>query len=165
MNRFLIVAMGLLLSACAASGSVQGTSANPPVLDSAKAGAVEVATALPNTNESVDALKSALISQIVNKKVFKSIDADGADYLLKVNVVDITEVSQPTRLLLGALAGRAGITANVDILDRKGGTVIGSMVATGRSSGGNIFAGTTQEAIDQAATQITDYLLRNRKMP
>jgi hypothetical protein len=38
------------------------------------------------------------------------------------------------------------------------------MVAQGKSSGGHIFAGTTQEAIDLTARQISDYLLQNRLM-
>jgi hypothetical protein len=38
------------------------------------------------------------------------------------------------------------------------------MEAKGKSSGGHIFAGTTQEAIEQAATQIVDFLLHNRKL-
>ena len=73
-------------------------------------------------------------------------------------------MSQGARILFGALAGQAGITAQVDVFDKRSGMVISSMVAKGQSSGGHVFAGMTQEAIDQAATQIADYLLANRKL-
>lgn len=165
MNRLLILAVALLLSACAASGSIQVTSSVPASIDSAKSGAVDVATSVAGKTETADALQKAIISQLLSKNVFKSVTAtDQSDYLLKVNVVDVKEVSQGARIMLGALAGKAGITAQVDVLDRRNGTVTGSMVAKGQSSGGTVFAGTTQEAIDQTATQIVDYLLRSRRL-
>lgn len=153
-----------LLSACAASGSVQTLSANPPAIDSSKAGAVEVTTALSDKVDSADALRRAIVAQLVNKKVFKSVtEASSSDYILKVNVVDLAEVSQGARFMLGALAGQAGITANVEVYDRREGRLLSSMVAKGQSSGGHAFAGTTQEAIDLAAVQISDYLPMYRK--
>lgn len=166
MIRFVaVLLMAGLVSACAASGSVQTLSAQAPAVDSSKAGAVEVSTALPDKADSADALKRAIVSQLVNKKVFKSVtDIDASDYLLRVSVVEVNEVSQGARIMFGALAGQAAITANVEVYDRKQGRVLSSIVAKGASSGGHVFAGTTQEAIDQAATQIADYLLQNRRL-
>lgn len=166
MIRFVaVLLMAGLVSACAASGSVQTLSSQAPAVDSSKAGAVEVSTALPDKADSADALKRAIVSQLVNKKVFKSVtDIDASDYLLRVSVVEVNEVSQGARIMFGAFAGQAGITANVEVYDRKQGRVLSSLVAKGSSSGGHVFAGTTQEAIDQAATQIADYLLQNRRL-
>lgn len=115
--------------------------------------------------DSAEALKRAIVAQLVSKKVFRSVtDVDSSDYVLKVDVVEVNEVSQGARIFFGTLAGQAAITANVEVLDRKDGRILSSMVAKGQSSGGHVFAGTTQEAIDQAATQISDYLLQNRKL-
>ena len=166
MVRFILVCVTAgLLSACAASGSVQTLSAQAPAVDSAKAGAVEVSTALQDKADSADALKKAIVAQLIGKKVFKSVtDIDASDYLLKVNVVEVSEVSQGARIMFGALAGQAGITANVEVYDRREGKVLSTLVAKGSSSGGHVFAGTTQEAIDQAANQIADYLLQNRRL-
>jgi hypothetical protein len=163
MKRILIVALAFFLSACASSGSIKTTSLAPVAVDSAKSGAVNVVTAVAGREATADALKNAIISQLLSKKVFNSVVAEGqSDYLLKVNVVEVKEVTQAARILLGALAGQAKITAQVDVLDRTDSTVLGSMIANGESSGGHIMAGTTQEAIDLTAIQIADYLLRNR---
>ena len=81
MNRLVMLAAALLLSACAASGSVQLTSASSPAVDSTKSGSVEVSTALADKIDTTDALKRAIVAQIVSKKVFKSVtDGDGVDY-------------------------------------------------------------------------------------
>ena len=153
------------LSGCAASSSIQPVQGNAPAVDSAKSGAVEVSTSLPGKSETAAALKAAIAAQLVSKRVFKSVaDAATSDYVLRVDIVEVSEVNQATRILLGALAGQSEITANCAVLERKGNKVIGSMVAKGASSGGHIFAGTTQETIDVVATKIVDYLLINRKI-
>jgi|AGTN01.3.fsa_nt_gi hypothetical protein len=166
MKQLLLVALSaMFLSACAASGSIQTLSANAPAVDTTKSGGVQVSTALSDKAESLDAFRNAIITQLVNKRVFGSIaDTDNSDYVIQVNVVELSEVSQGARIFFGALAGQAGVTANVDIYDRREGRTVSSMVAKGTSSGGHVFAGTTQEAFDQAAAQISDYLLRSRKL-
>jgi hypothetical protein len=162
-----IIAAGLLaggLSACAASGSIQTTS-TAPIVDSTLAASVDVQTPLPNKGDSAAALRNAIAAQLVNKKAFRAVtDNASSDYLLRVTVTDVHEVGQGARILLGALAGQASITASCEVVDRKQDKVIGSMTTNAKSSGGHIFAGTTQEAIDVAATQIVDYLLQNRKL-
>jgi len=158
------VLMATFLSACAASGSIQTLSRDVPTVDSTKSGAVEVTTSLPNKSETVAAFRAAVAAQIINKRVFKSVaNGDSSDYMLRINLTEVSEVTQAARILLGALAGQAEITAHCVVVER-GGKVIGSMVAKGTSSGGHVFAGTTQEAIDMAATQIVDYLLSNRRL-
>lgn len=166
MFRLLLSAvLAMALSACAASGSVQTISADRAQVDSARAVTVDVTSRLAGKGDTVDALRNAIVAQLVSKKVFKSVtDMDAARYQLKVDLVEVSEVTQGARLLFGALAGQAGVTANVEIYDRQEGRVLSSLVAKGSSSGGHAFAGTTQEAVDQAAMQIADYLLQNRKL-
>ena len=166
MRRIIAAALMVgFLSACAASGSIQTLSGSAPAVHSAKSGAVEVSTSLPDKSETVAALKAAITAQLVNKRMFKSItDGDSSDYLLRVDITEISEVSQAARVLVGAFAGQAEIAANCTVIDRRDGRVIGKMVAKATSSGGHIFAGTTQEAIDIVALQIVDYLLANRQL-
>jgi len=165
MKKIIIVGlMAGFLSACAASGSIQTTS-TAPVVDSNQSASVDVQSVLPDKADSAQALRNAIASQLVNKKAFRSItDSSSSDYLLRVTVTNVSEVSQGARILLGALAGQASISASCEVVDRKQDKVIGSMTTNAKSSGGHIFAGTTQEAIDIAATQIVDYLLQNRKL-
>lgn len=66
--------------------------------------------------------------------------------------------------MFGALAGQARLVADVNVLDARTKETLGQMRAEGKSSGGHVFAGTTSEALDQLASQIADYLLRNRKI-
>ncbi len=54
--------------------------------------------------------------------------------------------------------------ANVKIVDSKTRNLLAEIIATGLSSGGDVFAGTSREAIRETAAQITDYVLRNRKL-
>lgn len=165
MKRVIAILCASFLSACAASGSVQKLSASAPAVDSAASGAVEVSTALPDKADSAEALKRAIVAQLVTKKVFKNVsDLSSADYVLRVNVTEVNEVSQTGRILFGALAGQASIGAQVDIYDKRQGAVISTLAAKGTSSGGHAFAGTTQDAIDLTAAQIADYLLENRKL-
>lgn len=166
MKQMVLAALAaMFLSACAASGSIQTLSASAPAVDSSKTGGVEVSTSLPDQSDSLTAFRSAIVAQLVNKKVFQSVgDANNSEYIVRVNVTQLSEVSQGARIFFGALAGQAGVTANVEVYDRREGRTISSMVAKGSSSGGHVFAGTTQEAFDQAAAQISDYLLQNRKL-
>jgi hypothetical protein len=159
-----ILFVALWLSACAAGSSVQSISGAPQI-NSTLGGAVDVYSSVPDTSGNAAALRSALVAQLQAKKVFKAItDPDSADYLVRVNVTQISEVGQGARIMLGALAGQASVVANCEVFDRKQNAVIGNMVAQGKSSGGHIFAGTTQEAIDLTARQISDFLLQNRLM-
>ncbi len=163
MNRLPILAFALLLSACAASGSVQMKPAGFSAVDSKKSAAVEVTSSVADKADTATALKQAIVAQLASKNVFKAITtADAADYQLKVNVLSVSDVGQGTRIMLGAFAGQAEISAQVDVIDSKAGKAMGSFIAKGQSSGGTIFAGTTQQAIDQAAAQIADHLLANR---
>ena len=164
MRKFFVAGLlSLFLCGCAASGSVQQTSGSVPRIDSSKIGAVLVGTKLEGASETVDGLRQAINAALINKKVFTSIGGiDVADTVIEANITQVYEVSQGARIILGALVGQASISVDVVVKNRRTGEIMGSMVAAGKSSGGHIFAGTTSTALDQAANQIADYLLRNR---
>ena len=163
MNRLLTLAVVAFFSAWVATGAVDVKAAGLTALDGKKSAGVEVTSAVPDKAESANALKQAIVAQLVSKNVFKALTAsNAADYQVKVNILSVSEVAQGVRILLGAFAGKAEISTQVDVFDSKAGKSMGNFVAKGKSSSGTIFAGTTQEAIDQAAAQIADHLLANR---
>lgn len=63
--------------------------------------------------------------------------------------------------MVGAMAGRAGIDVEVELVDVKESRNIGTFVAQGRSSGGSVFAGTTPQAVERAAEQIVEFIQKN----
>lgn len=163
MYRHLRLAFAALLCACGVAGAIDARAAGLAALDGKKSAAVEVTSAVADKAETASALKQAIVSQLLNKNVFMAVTAsNAADYRLKVNILSVSEVAQGARILLGAFAGKAEISAQVDVFDSKAGKSMGDFLARGQSSSGTIFAGTPQEAIDQAAAQIADHLLANR---
>jgi hypothetical protein len=164
-----IFSLGLLLLAlagCAGGGSISPLSSAPPQIDSRGTAAVIATTTVPGAENIATALQQEVAGQILSKRVFSDVQAaaTAADIRIECLITQANDVTQATRVMVGALAGRALVTANVKIVDSKTEAVLGEFVATGRSSGGNIFAGTTKEAVQETAKQITDYLLRNRRI-
>lgn len=167
MKRILgsLVALALL-AGCAAGGAVQQTSATSVAVDSTKTGGVVVKSSVKDRESVVEGLRQAINNQLLNKRVFASLPGDVtvADIRLDVTIIEVSEVSQASRILFAALAGQAKIVADVDVIDARTNQSLGQMRAEGKSSGGHVFAGTTSEALDQMASQVADYLLRNRKI-
>lgn len=161
---FLLIAF--LLIGCAASGGIHETSTSRASVDSTKSGGVKVTSQVANRESVTDALRQAINTQLLNKRVFASLPADSreASVLLDVTITEVSEVSQGARIFFGALAGQATINVSVKVIEQPSGATIGSLQATGKSSGGHVFAGTTSEALEQVASQIADYLLRHRKI-
>jgi hypothetical protein len=161
-----VIALALTLGACAASGTIQQVSKDAPQIDSRHSASVVVRTAVTGREQVALGLQQAIMYQLTSKRVFNNVQTTptGTDIIVDATVTSASEVDQATRVLLGALAGQAELQANVKILDAKSNAVLGEMLAHGKSSGGHVFAGTTTEAIDQVATQIADYLLRNRRI-
>jgi hypothetical protein len=82
-----------------------------------------------------------------------------SDVTLTVTIVELTKVSQPMRVLFGAMMGQASIETDVVLTDAAG-TVLTQFHVKGKSSGGSIFAGTTDEAFEEAANEIAAVLRR-----
>ncbi len=78
--------------------------------------------------------------------------------LLEMSVTGIRRVSRGARVMHGAMVGRASITVQVRLLDAADKAVLGSATITGVSSGGNVFAGTTDDAIIEAAKAISKFI-------
>jgi Domain of unknown function (DUF4410) len=160
------IALMLALSACAGGGSISQLSSSPARIDSHATAQVTVTASVPGADKIAVDLQNEIATQIISKRVFLDVKtgSDPADIRIEAVITEANDVTQAARIMVGALAGRASVTADVKIFDGKTGEALGEIKAMGRSSGGNIFAGTTREAVHETATQITDYLLRNRQI-
>ena len=125
---------------------------------------VIVSASDPEWSWEASSLKGVLISKLDESKMFGNIttNASSADLQLNVFIVGVKRVSESARMMVGAMAGRAGINTEVKLYDVQSGDCIASFDAYGRSSGGTAFAGTTGQAIEQVADQICNFLQKNK---
>jgi hypothetical protein len=104
-------------------------------------------------------LGDLIVSGLREKQVFASVSGNQADInsaggiSVAADIKEINKVSDNARLWAGALAGRARILIHVTVSDLSSGNQIEVFEAEGKS-GQSAFAGTTDEAIQQAADQI-----------
>ena len=77
---------------------------------------------------------------------------------LKVNVTKLSTVTKFSRIMFGAFAGRAEVIADVYVYEKGKNRPIGHFQVNGKSSGGSVAAGGTDEAIQKTAEAIVTYL-------
>ena len=73
------------------------------------------------------------------------------ELLVEAEVIKINRVGRAARVMVGGMAGQASLELQIKLVDQKENKVIGETSVTGKSSGGTIFAGTTEDAIKEAA--------------
>jgi len=148
----------LALAGCASSGMVQHaspiTAKKPFDLDVIL---VTTSSSLQGVEEEKTMLKDALISDLRDTQMFKQVCEDkteigaGSGIKIDAGIAALKKVSKTKRLWAGAMAGRARIRIRVLVTDWHSGSLMESFEAEGASSGGSALAGTTGEAIEQAA--------------
>ena len=120
----------------------------------------------PDADEFLTQLRGALIAQLSERGLFKSYvttaDVDNADLRLTGVITGVRRVGTASRVLFGAMAGKAKMHIVVDLEDIKAQRNIAQFSVEGKSSGGSVAAGTTPEAVDIAAKGIAEYLLKHR---
>jgi len=84
-------------------------------------------------------------------------NSSAAKLELRILVTSSREVGDAARVWLGALAGRAGLDVGLELVDSASGRTLAAGTASGKS-GANIFAGTTQEAVDSLAAEIARFV-------
>lgn len=67
-------------------------------------------------------------------------------------------VSGVARVMFGMFAGRAKFTVAVALRDARQGKSLGDFTVEGKSSGGSIFAGGTDQASEKVSEQIVDFI-------
>jgi hypothetical protein len=81
----------------------------------------------------------------------------GGDASLTITIIELTRVTRGARIAVGAMAGQASVEADVVMTDARG-AVVARFHVKGKSSGGSVFAGTTDDALDNAAREIGSIL-------
>jgi hypothetical protein len=118
---------------------------------------VKTSSAVPGLEAETRMLNDAIVSGLRESGLFRAASGDktelgeGGGITIEAEIRDIRKITKNTRLWAGALAGRARIRVRVRISDLNTGKQIETFEAEGESSGGSALAGTTDEAIEQAA--------------
>jgi len=156
----------VLVCACAARGTIKES--DPPARSLAAYQTVRVTvTSEEDVGGSNTLVLAKLATRLRQSGLFSRVISSEAseertDLELRCRVVDLRKVSQTERALIGALAGRARVGMEVDVVDARTNEKIGGLVAEGKSSGGTAFAGRTAQAAEQLADQVVAYLREHR---
>lgn len=162
MRRILFnIAVVLFISGllgCASTSSVKSTVSPTISLDSFKTLSVSVQTKVEDSEKEAQNFKEILISELKKKNKWEIVDSNPQNQLeLSATITDLKKVGGGARLLLGALAGQASVDVDVVLKDSKG-NVISQFSVNGKSSGGTIFAGGTDQAFEKASEQIVAFM-------
>lgn len=120
---------------------------------------VETSSSLTNSGTERGELAELIVSDLKETQLFENVSANRAEVgssggiKIHADLRAIKKVSDDARSWAGALAGQARIVASVTITDLESGNPVETFEAEGRS-GQSAFAGTTEEAIQNAAAQV-----------
>jgi hypothetical protein len=157
----------LALAGCASSGAIrQATPISTSVPVSVDFALIQISAALAGLEAETNLLNDLVISGLRGRGVFGDVDgnpaAAGSSGGIKValKILEIKTISHDERQWAGALAGRARILVQTTVSDLSSGKRIEIFEAEGLSSGGSNLAGTTDEAVQQAAELVVAELVR-----
>jgi len=157
----------LALAGCASSGAIrQATPISTGVPVSVDFALIQTSTALTGLEAKTNLLNDLVISGLRGRGVFGDVDgnpaAAGSSGGIKVaiKILEIKTISNDERAWAGALAGRARILVQATVSDLSSGKQIEIFEVEGLSSGGSNLAGTTDEAVQQAAELVVAELVR-----
>lgn len=154
----------LLFVGCASKGALITETPMTTKLADYKTMLLHVSSQVPGSSEEVIQLESMTVAKLREMGLFEKVIAGSAspdvpaDLRLNVRIVELREVSSGKRVFLGALAGRARIAVDAELIDLQTGKTIGAFKAEGKSSGGTVFAGTTEQAIERVVEQIVEFV-------
>lgn len=152
-----ILPAALFTIGCASAGGTIKQTIEPAVpLNSYDSLRVNVESKVEMDEEEKNGLEIMVLKKIKTEGEWKI--SDNGQLLINITVTDISRVSQAARVLVGAFAGRAMTRAEVTVTDTASGKTINQFIAEGKSSGGSVMAGTTDESIDELAKQIVKAL-------
>ena len=163
----IFIFISILLSGCASRGTIKETTPMSLKLSTYKTMLFSTSSQIAGISEEIVQLEAVTIAKLREKGLFDKVisglsspDAQ-ADLRLNAKIIQLKRVSSGARVMVGAMAGRAGIDVEVELFDVKESKNIGTFVTQGRSSGGTVFAGTTPQAIERAAEQIVEFIRKN----
>ena len=77
---------------------------------------------------------------------------------LKGEITYMKRVTKATRMFVGAYAGRARVDVDIQLVDVQTGEVVGAASVKGTSTGGSVFAGGTEQAFENSAQLIAEFI-------
>ena len=161
MKTAIFALIALSLAACAPKSSIEPMAGPALNLSRDQTAHLTVTTDVTVDDQAPYTLFNALKLELIERRAFRELtgDRDAADIALYVTITDVDGVSSWDRRTWGALAGRATITAKVEVTDVRADQIIGVFSAAGKSASDNINAGTTPQAMDQISRAIVSYLM------
>ncbi len=157
----------IFLGGCASTGKITTTVPVTTKLSNYKTMLFNISSNIPDSSEETVQLESMTIAKLREKGLFQKIFVTSSspdvqpDLKLNAKIVALKKVSSGARVMVGAMAGRAGIDVEVELFDLKESKVLGTFLAQGRSSGGTVFAGTTPQAVERAVEQIAEFIQKS----
>jgi len=153
----------MALGGCSSAGSMVVTTPVERSLARYPSLLVTIKADIEDAEQETADLQSRLMDLLIEESIFKRVAVareEGITYdlLLKVRIVELRRVNQSERFIAGALAGRAKLIAELDLQDARTGKMLGQAQVEGKSGGGTVFAGGTDQAVQKAAEQIVEFL-------
>jgi hypothetical protein len=116
--------------------------------------------------EGIEPLKTSLINHLSTLSCFdryvSELDSPRADIRIAVTLIGASGVSSAERTLLGGLAGKPHVTADVRLTDLRSGSELGRFQVEGTTVGGSPTGYTTPEAYENAGAGIAEYIHLHR---
>ncbi len=158
-KKLSIIILLFFLIGCASQTSVKPDSLFQ--IKEVKSVSVIVDTIIPSSEKEIEAIEQKLIEKLREANIFSkvSIKNQKSDLIIKVQIEELVKVSKSDRFWFGSLAGRAKVAGKVTLIESFSGKVLVSFDLEAISSGGTIFAGTTEQAIDNFVEKLTDFIL------
>jgi Domain of unknown function (DUF4410) len=157
---FLAGCILMMLAGCASSGVVKNASTVTHAPITRDFVVLKTSSSVTNANPEIKLLNALIMSGLQDTHKFGHISDNTnamnltGGIMVNAEITELYKVSDSARMLVGGLAGRARILVQVTVSDLKSGNQIATFEVEGKSSGGTAFAGTTDQAIQQAAEQV-----------
>ncbi len=158
-KKFSIIILLFLIIGCAPQTTVKSDSLFQ--IKGLNTVSVIVETIIPASEKEIEAIEQKLIEKLKEANIFSKVlmKNQNSDLIIKIQIEELVKVSKSDRFWLGAMAGRAKVSGKVTLIENFSGKVLGSFDVEAISSGGTIFAGTTEQAIDNFVEKVTDFIL------
>lgn len=159
-HRFLpmLFIVAILGAGCASSVKTTMRVAPTDSIQKFKTIAIIVSSNVQESDEETAKFRRLLAGELANSQRWSVVQVNG-EITLTATIIELTKVSRAARVLVGAMAGQASVETDVVLADATG-TVLTRFHVKGKSSGGTVFAGTTEEALEEAAKEIAAVLQR-----
>jgi Domain of unknown function (DUF4410) len=155
------------LSGCAGPSAAIQNASKPVISKSLSLDFILIQTSslLPATHAEQATLADAILSGLNQSGLFHTVTENAADahadggVKVSASILQLKRVSDDARVWAGGVAGRARVLVQVTVTDLNSGNVVETFQVEGQS-GKSAFAGTTDQAIDFAASQITSEVIQ-----